>query len=324
MCIVAPNRLIRPMKKPSVYDPNMDEFRSAEVEGLAPLLAAFDVAAEEGHITRASDLLGIPQSSLSRRLKTLEKTLGFQLFQPVGRRVALTSAGRELHELTSRLVKELDNAVGLVRSNADPEGGLVRFGFPLTLGPISVPSLLAEFHEAAPRVRLNLVQAHGESLAQMVRDGRLDLAVMIPAPEDLPTTLLGHQQILLHVGTGHRLAARDGVDLAELVDETFIASPPTYHLRMLLDSCCMQTGFEPRVAFEITEFETIRALVSRGLGIALLPVAEVDHPDLVAVPVTGVRDRTIALAVGNYRLTPAVIRLRDHLIARATALLGSP
>jgi len=225
----------------------MDGFRAAGAEGVAPLLAAFDAVAAEGHVTRAADLLGVPQSSISRRIRTLERTLGVQLFQQVGRGIALTAQGRDLFERTHRLVSALDDAVDVVRSNADPESGLVSFGFPLTLGPVSIPSVLAEFHAVAPRIRLHLVQAHGDALAGMVRDGRLDLAVMIPPPLNLPVVVLGHQTIHLHVAASHRFARRKLVDLAELADEAFIANAPSYHLRQLVDSWCADAGFTPRV-----------------------------------------------------------------------------
>ncbi|MEV6768674.1 LysR substrate-binding domain-containing protein [Nocardia sp. NPDC051030] len=295
----------------------MDEYPSAQVEALAPLLAAFDAAAAEGHITRAAQQLGVPQSSLSRRLKTLEQILGVQLFQPVGRGITLTPAGRELSERTRDLVRALDDAVSVVRSNADPDSGLVRFGFPLTLGPVSMPSLLADFHTAAPRIRLHLVQAHGEALADQIRAGRLDLAVMIPSPADLPAIVLGHQRIHVYVARHHRLAAQHTVDLTELAEERFIANPPSYHLRHMLDSWCAEAGFTPNVAFEITEFETLRALVAHGLGIALLPEPETPHPDLHRISLTTPRDRTIGLVSGNHRPTPAVARLHDYLATHA-------
>ncbi|RDI64852.1 LysR family transcriptional regulator [Nocardia pseudobrasiliensis] len=292
----------------------MDEYETTGIEAFAPLLAAFEAAAGEQHITRAADLLGVPQSSLSRRLKALEQTLGVPLFQPVGRRVALTPAGRELHERMREPLRALGDAVDVVRGHADPEGGLVRFGFPLSLGPVSMPGLLAGFHAAAPRIRLQLVQAHGEALLEQIRDGRLDLAVVIPAPAELPALVLGHQDIHLYVARDHRLAARKRVDLAELADEPFVANPPSYHLRQQLDSWCATAGFEPRVVFEITEFDTLRALVGHGLGIALLPAPELAHPELVAVALTGRRRRSIGL-VGGTRPTPAVARLRDYIAA---------
>ncbi|MFX0573720.1 LysR substrate-binding domain-containing protein [Nocardia nepalensis] len=297
----------------------MDDSPSAQLEALAPLLAAFDTTADVGHITRASEKLGVPQSSLSRRLKAVEKAVGVPLFQPAGRGITLTPAGRELFDRTRGLVRALDDALSGVRSNADPETGLVRFGFPLTLGPISMPSMLAEFHTGAPRVRLHLVQAHGEGLAELIRDGRLDLAVMIPSPDDLPAVVLGQQRIHLYVPRSHRLAGSDTVDLADLGRESFIANPPTYHLRRMLDSWCAEAGFTPNVAFEITEFDTMRSLVAHGMGVALLPEPETPHPDLHRVRLSCRRDRTIALVLSNHRPTPVVARLYEFVAQRAMA-----
>ncbi|MFI7524811.1 LysR family transcriptional regulator [Nocardia salmonicida] len=300
----------------------MDDSSESGAQALAPLLAAFDAAAEEGHFTRAAQRLGVPQSSLSRRVKTMEHLLGVALFQPVGRGVTLTPQGRDLYERTRGLVRALDDAVHRVRADADPDSGLVRFGFPLTLGPVSIPSLLAQFHTRAPRIRLHLVQAHGEALAEQVRDGRLDLAVMIPPPADLPTVDLGRQRIDLHVARTHPLARRTRVDLAELAEEAFIANPPSYQLRTLLDTWCAAAGFTPRVVFEITEFETLRALVALGQGVALLPAAEVDNPDLAVIPIDGERDREVGLVSGDHDSTLAVARLREFLIARRAAISG--
>lgn len=298
----------------------MDDSGDGGAQALAPLLAAFDAAADEGHFTKAAQRLGVPQSSLSRRIKTMEQTLGVALFQPVGRGVTLTPQGRELYERTRGLVRALDDAVRRVRADADPDSGLVRFGFPLTLGPVSIPTLLAQFHTRAPKIRLHLVQAHGEALAEQVRDGRLDLAVMIPPPADLPTVPLGRQRIDLHVARTHPLAGRTHVDLAELADAAFIANPPSYQLRSLLDTWCAAAGFTPRVLFEITEFETLRELVALGLGVALLPAAEMPHPDLAVVPIDGERDREIGLVSGDHGPTLAVARLRDFLIAHTARI----
>ncbi|TCJ95492.1 LysR family transcriptional regulator [Nocardia alba] len=300
----------------------MDDSARSGAQALAPLLAAFDAAAEEGHFTRAAQRLGVPQSSLSRRVTTMEQLLGVALFQPVGRGVALTPQGRDLHARTRGLVRALDDAVRQVRADADPDSGLVRFGFPLTLGPVSIPSLLAQFHTRAPRIRLHLVQAHGEALAEQVREGGLDLAVMIPPPPDLPTVDLGRQRIDLHVSRTHPLARRARIDLAELAEEAFIANPPSYQLRTLLDSWCAAAGFTPRVVFEITEFETLRALVALGQGVALLPAAEVANPDLAVIPIDGERDREVGLVSGDHDSTLAVARLREFLIARRAAISG--
>lgn len=296
----------------------MDGFLSEETQALVPLLAAFDAVATNGHVTRGADVLAVPQSSVSRRLQNLEKTLGVSLFTPSGRRVVLTPQGRDLLSRIRGPLHALDDAINTVRVDADFDTGLVRFGFPLTLGPISVPSLLAAFHEEAPGIRLHLTQAHGAELSRALKEGELDLAILIPAPTGLPAVQLGTQALRLHVSRQHPLAHRKRVSLAELENEAFIANPPTYHLRQSLEKWCTEAGFTPQVAFDITEFDTLRALVVRNLGIAILPSGETTLPGLVDIHLSGgPYERSVVLAAAPTPLTPAARRLHEHILARA-------
>ncbi|WP_396916964.1 LysR family transcriptional regulator [Mycolicibacterium sp.] len=296
----------------------MDGLVSEETGALLPLLAAFEAVASTGHVTQGADLLGVPQSSVSRRLRALEHTLGVALFAPAGRRVVLTAQGRDLMARIRGPLHALDGAIGAVTRDADGRTGLVRFGFPLTLGPVSVPRLLASFHDSAPGIRLTLRQAHGAELVRGLHEGELDVAVVIPPPVDLPTVPLGRQPLRLYVARGHRLAHRKRVALGELAEETFIANPPSYNLRKLLQSWCTEAGFTPRVAYEITEFDTLLALVAHDLGIAVLPDPEVPRSDVTGIALTGGDySRGIALARTPTPLTPAAQRLHDYLATRA-------
>ncbi|GGF21850.1 putative transcriptional regulator, LysR family protein [Subtercola lobariae] len=298
---------------------------SPEGEALVPLLAAFEAAANESHITRAAELLNLPQSTVSRRLQALEKVVGVPLFHSAGRGVQLTAQGRDLLARIRTPLRAIDEALADVKANADPESGLVRFGFPFTLGPVSVPSLLADFHVTAPHIRLRLVQGHAEALTAQLQGGSLDLAIVIPAPLELRSFALGEQPIALYVSREHPLAGRSHVDVAELADETFIANPPDYNLRSLLETWCAEAGFAPRIAFEITEFETMRSLIAHGLGVALLPAPETTHPGLVGIPLGGpsLHTRTIGLVAATTRPTPAAERLRAYLAEHAGRVIAA-
>lgn len=310
------------------YDQEMDDLRhgAGELTLLAPELTAFRAAAQLGHITRAAQELGIPQSTMSRRIRTLERALGQTLMQRHGRGITLTPAGRSLLPGVSRALDDLDGEFGRLRGEADPEAGLVRFGFPLTVGPRSTPALLAGFYAQAPRVRLVLHQGHGGALLDEVRDGGLDLAIVTPPPADLDVVHLGFQHLQLNVGAGHRLAHRRQVRIAELAHESFIAGPTTYSVRRLADQWCLEAGFRPKVIFEGSEIETLRALVAQGLGVALLPPAELTHEGLVEIPLTGgVYRREIALVCADpAALSPAALRLREYLADRRDQIGVAP
>lgn len=285
---------------------------------LAPHLRALDeLVACDGHITRAAERLGIPQSSMSRRIHALQKSLGVPLVIQDGRTVRLTPAAIRLAGRIRDPLRAMESGIESVIGDADAEHGTVRFGFPLTMGSGRLPTLIADFHRRAPGIRLQIKQAHGSALAADVRAGELDVAVLIPAPHGLQRTVIGVQTIHAVLPADHRLANRRRIRLSELRDETFIVNPISYNLRQLTENWCQAAGFTPRMALEITEFATMRELIGRGLGIALLP-----HDGRIAPGTTEIAlspatyRREIALAWSPTAATPAGRRflgfLREH------------
>lgn len=278
---------------------------------LAPQLRALDeLAAHDGHMTRAADSLGIPQSSMSRRIHALEKTLGLRLLIQDGRTVRLTPAAVRLADRARDPLHALEATIEAIAGEADAHHGVVRLGFPLTMGAGRLPTLIAEFHRRAPGIRLQIKQAHGSQLTTDLKSGELDVAVMIPASDEVRHTVIGAQPILAVLPAEHRLAGRKRLRLNELRDEPFIANPVSYNLRQLTDSWCAAAGFTPQIAVEITEFATMHELIGRGLGIALLPHDARGTPNTVEIALTPTGyQRDIALAWSPTAVTPASRRL---------------
>lgn len=283
---------------------------------LAPQLRALtELAAHNGHMTQAAAALRIPQSSMSRRIHSLEVTLRTPLLIRDGRTVRLTPAAKALAEKARSPLRELDAALANLVGDADPDTGTVRFGFPLTMGSGAVPDLLAEFRREHPGIHLQLKQAHGAALVEDLRTGMLDLAVTIPPPTDLHHTVLAIQEICLVVSDLHPLARAASVRLAELHTESFVANPCSYNLRQLTEEWCQQAGYLPNVAVEITEFATIRELISRDLGVALLPRSERPLPGTVEIPLHGgPYNRYVALASAMTHQTTVAKRLTAFVL----------
>ena len=285
---------------------------------LAPQLHALAaLAAHDGHMTRAAAALGIPQSSMSRRIHALEADLKTPLLVHAGRTVRLTAAGEELARRIREPLRELGLAVDAVVGEGDGEHGTVRFGFPLTMGSGRLPDLLSAFRHAHPGITVTLKQGHGSELVRDLETGVLDLAVTIPPPERLPHTVIGSQEILAALPRTHPLAAAPQIRLAQLRSETFIANPPDYHLRGSTERWCAAAGFAPAIAVEVTEFATIRELISRGLGVALLPHDDRAPSDVAEVPLAGEHRRAVALVRATTTLAPATRHLHDFILDTA-------
>lgn len=289
------------------------------LDALAPHLRALvELVDQDGHMTDAAAVLGIPQSTMSRRIHGLEDRLGVPMIVPQGRAIGLTRQARDLVAQVRAPLREIGGAVTDLAEAADPDRGTIRFGFPLTMGAGVIPDLLAAFSDAHPGIRLDLKQAHGAVLADDLRQGILDAAIIIPPPVDIAHEVLAQQQIVLAVSSGHRLAGRRSVALSTLAGERFIANPETYNLRALTDEWCRDAGFVPEVKTEVTEFSTIREFVSRGMGVALLPRSVRPVDGLAEVELRGGSyTRAVALVTGARRPSRVVERLRDFICERA-------
>ena len=299
----------------------------AGLDALVPRLRQFVAVAREEHLTRAADLLGIPQPTLSRSIVRLEAELGVALFSRPGRSVKLTRHGRLLFEYSERTLTTLAAQLRLLAEETDPARGRVALAFLHTLGTEAVPRMLRDFRATHPAVRFTLVQGSADTLIARLRAGEVDLCLTAPLPEEpgMIARKLDSQRIDLVVPAGHRLARRRGVRLAEAAAEDFIGMEPGYGLRTITDELCRAAGFEPRIAFEGEETATCRGLVGAGLGVSLLPTtaATAADPEVVAVRISAPRAaRTVGLVWMADRPQPApVTAFRDFALTYRDRLL---
>jgi DNA-binding transcriptional LysR family regulator len=142
------------------------------------------------------------------------------------------------------------------------------------------------FRAKYPEVELVLVEETSAGVAEWVESGRAELGfVQLPvAGRGFGVELLLVERFDLVVPRGHRLAQRVSAGLAEVAEESFVFYRGRARESAL--EACRAAGFEPRVACETMELDTVRALVAAGLGVALLPELALRSlgPALVAVP----------------------------------------
>lgn len=301
----------------------------AALDALVPRLRQFAVVAREEHLTRAAEILGVPQPTLSRSIARLESELGVPLFTRPGRSIQLTRHGRVLYDASERIVASLAASLTRLVEETDPERGRVALGFLHTLGGEAVPRLLRDFREGRPHVRFALVQGSSEALLGRLREGEIDLCLTAPLPgaaDGVTARELDEQRIDLFVPAGHRLARRGlGVRLAEAAGEDFIGLEPGYGLRAISDELCRAAGFEPNIAFEGEEADTARGLVGAGLGVSLLPAtaSSLLDPAVRALRITAPKAaRTVGIVWMTDRpLTAPAAAFRDFALSYAGRFL---
>ncbi|MEV0385147.1 LysR family transcriptional regulator [Nonomuraea sp. NPDC050643] len=256
-------------------------------------LRLFDEVARSGSFTAAAELLGYTQSAVSRRVAALERAAGGPLFERLARGVRLTPAGEALHRHAVAVLDRLDRAGEELAAIHGGRGGTLRVGAFATANVDLVPGTLKRFAERRPRVELRLVEGLSARLADRLRAGALDVAVISDYPAGLPAEVarivpLREDRLLVALPAGHRLAAEPDVDLRDLAGETWIEAAPRGQPTLLVTACAA-AGFTPRSGLRVAEWSGKFGFVAAGLGVTLVPelAARAVPGDLVLRPLRG-------------------------------------
>jgi LysR family transcriptional activator of glutamate synthase operon len=258
--------------------------------------------AEEQHFTRAAAREHVAQPALSQQIRKLEDELGLPLVQRTTRSVALTEAGTMLVERARRVLAELEAARAELEELSGVRAGRVTIGAMQTLGAFDLPLLLATFHAQHPHVELAVREEPSDTLAAMLRADQLDLAILSVTDRierrGLGLEELATEDLVAVLPLNHALADRKQLRFFELAGEEFIGFREGGALRHILIQAAAAAGFTPRFAFESNEVPRIRALVARGMGVAVLPRSGVpDDADVAVVSLTSPRPtRDVTLA----------------------------
>ncbi|MET8766151.1 LysR family transcriptional regulator [Streptomyces sp. NPDC004658] len=284
--------------------------------------------AETRNFTRAAERCFVAQSSLSHRIGALERELGVRLFARSSRRVELTSAGEAFVSRARDALAAADLAVADAAAATGVVRGRLSVGVIVTTAAVDVPELLQRYRSRHPEVRVTLRSGRSDELAAAIRDGDVDIAFLgLPEgdrPSGVESVVLAHDEHVLVVAAGHRLAGADRVTLEDIAGETFVDFVTGTPARAQSDQAFAAAGLVRDVAFEAGVVELITRLVARGLGIALLPSAFVrplaaGDPGLALVPVTGGPRRVEYLAWSRFNPSPATRAMLGVLGVRTGA-----
>lgn len=299
-----------------------DQTAQALAETLAPRLALLRAVADEGHLTRAAQRLGIPQPTASRWLAELAEHVGAPVVIRDGRGIRCSRLGAELADGATRALDALETSARRVVELADPERGQVALAFLHTMGEHRVPELLRDFRAGHPRVRFTLRQGAQDDALGWLRTGAVDLALTspLPASPEFEGSRVAEQELVVAVPRRHRLAGRRRLRLSELDGEIFVALKQGYGLRRITDDMFAAAGFVPELAFEGEEADTLRGLVAAGLGVAIVPATErAQADDIAELSLTPRASRQIGLVwTAGRALAPAAEMFREFVLRTRT------
>jgi DNA-binding transcriptional LysR family regulator len=300
--------------------------------------------ARHGSVTAAAHALNYAQPSVSHHLARLEAETGTKLIQRAGRGIRLTDAGRLLAERATEVIGRLDAAENELAVYTGLRAGRLRLAaFPSALGTI-VPAAAAMLHAKHPSVDLRLSEAEPPEALRMLRAGYVDIALIFrhePETERAAETETGSdggelRELVLLDEPVHLIApaaapargepllaptvseVRPG-DLSRLAGQRWIAGCDRCREHLLRQ--CAAAGFTPKIAFTTDDFVAVQALVTAGLGIALLPglaLRAARNTGIRTVRLRGTRRSVIAVRYGEPPDPPAAALLLEALRAAAT------
>jgi DNA-binding transcriptional LysR family regulator len=267
---------------------------------------------EHGGFSAAADALHTVQSNVSAHVARLERELGVTLVDRQAGR--LTHEGAIVASRAQRIRGELDGVVADLAALRDEIVGTVRLGVIGTTARWLVPRLLPAVGQRHPGVRLVVVDATSTSLEPRLLSGSLDLAVVnLPVPgRDLSSEELFAEDLVLVVPSGHALASRPSVELAELASVELIVPPPGTVFRAELDAAAAAAGFILRPLAEVDGVRLIASLAVEGHGPAIVPATAMpgglEAPPWTVLVVRGLPRRRVGVAQRRRGLPAAPAR----------------
>lgn len=286
--------------------------------------------ARERHFGRAAETCFVSQPTLSVAVRKLEDELGVTLFERSHGEVTVTTAGRRIVEQAHRVLDEAALIKQIATQGQDELSGVLRLGAIHTIGPYLLPHLIPLLHERAPKMPLQIEENFTAVLSERLKQGELDVVILsLPFEEHgILIEPVYEEPFVVLMPAGHPLERKAAIDIRALSHEDLLLLGPGHCFRdQVLQACpdCHRASVSSDTMQRTLEggsLETIRLMVTTGMGITVLPQISVNNysyrQDLLSVRpfAEPVPRRVAALAWRKTFPRPAAIGVLAEAIRR--------
>jgi len=236
-------------------------------------LTAFCAVANTGGFSRASTLIGLPQSAISVLIKELERELAVRLFDRTTRRVELTGAGTEFLSTARKVLSDLEHAVEDSHALGERKRGRLTVAGPPLLVEALIPKVLAPFKRDFPGIKVIVLDARTERIVEAVKSGEADIGfgTFDHLDTSLATTRLARQDLSLFCAESHPFAERESMKWKAIGNSPLIVLERKSGIQHLVDATFHSVGIQPNEEYEVTFIATALVLVEIGVGVSVLP-----------------------------------------------------
>jgi DNA-binding transcriptional LysR family regulator len=285
----------------------------------ATRLRVIDAVARHESVTAAARELNYSQPTVTHHLGRLEAETGAQLLQRVGRGIRLTPAGQLLADRAAEILGRIDAADAELSAHVGLTAGRVRLAaFASAIGAL-VPEAVATLADRYPGLEISLTDTHPPEAIDLLRAGRVDVAIIFRYDETEPEPAGVRLHHLLDDPV-YLLSTRRERGLEALRDATWIAGCERCSSHLL--SLCADAGFEPRIGSNSDDMVVMQALVAAGVGVATqtgLALRAHDIDGVVATKLPGSQRHIYAATYGDPPDPPATAALLEALAEAATS-----
>ena len=262
--------------------------------------------AQEQHFGNAAEKCFVSQPTLSVAIKKLEDELGVAIFERSKSSVTVTPLGERIVAQAQRVLEEARTIHELASFGKNQFSSPLKLGAIFTIGPYLFPHLVPQIHQKAPTMPLYLLENYTANLRRQLRDGDLDaIIVALPFTEpDVVTRPLYDENFVVVLPLNHPWCKQRVIEPEQLADENLLMLGEGHCFRDQVLSFCPEIArkYNSRLGnmLEGSSLETLKHMVSTGLGITVLPELAVSNLDYNLVTTRPFRApapyRTIAIA----------------------------
>jgi DNA-binding transcriptional LysR family regulator len=242
-------------------------------------IKAFVAVAETGSFSIAASRLHLTQPAVSKRIAMLEGQMDVRLFDRIGRTITLTEAGRELAPRARHILHEVDDTQRAIRNLSGMIAGRLSLATSHHIGLWRLPRVLKAYSEQFPEVALDLHFMDSEVAHEQIKQGNLELGIITMAPH-------GHSRLTAHpvwtdelvfvCAPDHSLSQFDQISLEQIAEYPAILPDMSTFTGRIVKQLFEDQGLGINVSMSTNYLETIKMLISIGLGWSVLPRSMLD------------------------------------------------
>lgn len=239
-------------------------------------LQAFIAVAETGSFSLASEQLYLTQPAISKRIVTLETELDTRLFDRIGRKVSLTESGQALLPRARNIMRELEDSKRSIQNLSGHIAGTLSIGTSHHIGLHRLPPVLRAYTKQYPDVELDLHFMDSEDACRAVEHGDLELGIVtlpLSPPEILNTRTIWPDPLAIMANKSHPLAQKKRLQVSDLAKYSAVLPTRNTYTRQILEHTLAQYDLQLKIGLVTNYLETIKMMVSVGLGWSVLPMS---------------------------------------------------